>query len=118
MRFVSGLRGVLCAALVALLFAGYPAAVHAQTTSASVSGAVLDAQGAVLPGVTVTLTSHTQGNVLTTVTDSGGRFVLPIVRPDSYTLKAQLQGFKTVERTNVVVNANETVRMGLLRHGF
>ncbi len=114
MRFVSGLRGVLCAALVALLFAGYPAAVHAQTTSASVSGAVLDAQGAVLPGVTVTLTSHTQGNVLTTVTDSGGRFVLPIVRPDSYTLKAQLQGFKTVERTNVVVTANDKLSTGSL----
>ena len=66
-----------------------------------------DPQGGVLPGVTVTLTSRTQGNVLTAVTDADGRFVFAIVRPDTYTLQAALQGFKTLERTNVVVNAND-----------
>ena len=33
--------------------------------------------------------------------------MLPIVRPDTYTLQAALQGFKTLERTNLVVNAND-----------
>ena len=31
----------------------------------------------------------------------------PIVRPDTYALKVTMPGFKTVERTNVVVNAND-----------
>jgi hypothetical protein len=53
---------------------------HAQTTSASVSGTVQDSQGGVLPGATVTLTSRTQGNALTTVTSERGRFVFPINR--------------------------------------
>ena len=71
MRSTRGVEDVLGLVLIviALVFAGDPAALHAQTTSASVSGSVQDAQGGVLPGVTVTLTSRTQGNVLTTVTD-------------------------------------------------
>ncbi|HXI30250.1 MAG TPA: carboxypeptidase regulatory-like domain-containing protein, partial [Vicinamibacterales bacterium] len=78
------------------------------------SGIVQDAQGGVLPGVTVTMTSRTQGNALTTVSDAGGRFVFPIVRPDSYTLRAEIQGFKALERTNLVVNANDKLSTGAL----
>src|SRR6185436_13606329 len=115
MRFVRGLEGVLCPALVAFVVAGYPTTLHAQTTSASVSGSVQDSQGGVLPGVTVTMTSRTQGNVLTAITDSGGRFVLPIVRPDTYSLKVTLEGFKTLEKTNVVVNANDKLSAGILQ---
>ncbi len=37
-----------------------------------------------------------------------------IVRPDTYTLQAALQGFKTLERTNVVVNANDRITTGTL----
>ena len=107
MRFVERFECGWQPALVALLLAAYPAFSHAQTTSASVAGIVQDSQGGVLPGVTVTLTSRTQGNALTAITDAGGRFVFPIVRPDTYTLQAALQGFKTLERTNLVVNAND-----------
>ena len=89
-RFECGWRP----ALVALLLAVFPASSHAQTTSASVSGIVQDAQGGVLPGVTVTMTSRTQGNALTVVTDTGGRFVFPIVRPDTYTLQAHSAGLQ------------------------
>jgi len=101
-------------ALAALVFAGVPAELRAQTTSASVTGAIQDPQGGVLPGVTVTLTSNTQGNVLTAVTDDAGRFVFPTVRPDTYSLTAALQGFKMLERKNVVVNANDRFATGSL----
>ena len=114
MRFTKGINGVLGPVLIALVFAGYPSAVRAQTTSATVSGSVLDQQGGALPGVTVTMTSGTQGNVLTAVTDAGGRFVFPIVRPDTYTLQATLTGFKTAERTNLNVNANDRLATGPL----
>src|SRR6478672_10818300 len=107
-------RGGLSVALVCLVLAGYSAVVQAQTTSASVSGLVQDSSGALLPGVTVTLTSKTQGNVLTAVSDEGGRFVFPIVRPDTYSLQVALQGFKTLERTNVVVSANDKLAAGTL----
>src|SRR6476661_5716844 len=110
MSLLRGLRAFAGVALAASVMGAHPAVLGAQTTSASVSGSVQDSQGGVLPGVTVTLTSRTQGNVLTAVTDGGGRFVFPIVRPDTYTL----QGFKTAERTNLVVNANDKLSAGSL----
>ncbi len=114
MSHPGGLKVALGLVLVGLVFAGAPPGVDAQTTSASVTGSVQDSQSGMLPGATVTLTSRTQGNVLTAVTDEGGRFVFPIVRPDTYSMKVTLQGFKTLERTTVVVNANDKLSAGML----
>jgi hypothetical protein len=114
MSSVRRLKGGLGLTLVTLVLAAHPTILRAQTTSASVSGSIQDSQGGVLPGVTVTLTSRTQGNVLTAVTDESGRFVFGIVRPDTYSLKVTLQGFKTLEKTNVVVSANDKLSAGIL----
>ena len=92
--FTGKARGLFRFALAALLAAGIPAELRAQTTSASVTGSIQDPQGGVLPGVTVTLTSNTQGNVLTAVTDDTGRFVFAIVRPDTYSLAGHAAGFQ------------------------
>jgi outer membrane receptor protein involved in Fe transport len=100
--------------LVALLCLVVAAPAAAQTTSASVFGSVTDSQGGALPGATVTLTSRTQGNATTVTTDATGRFVFPIVRPDAYALKVSMQGFKTVERTNVIVSANDKFSSGII----
>ena len=86
----------------------------AQTANAQVSGTVQDPQGGVLPGVSVTLTSRTQGTTLSAVTDGEGRFVFPVVRPDSYSIQFALEGFKTLERTNLVVNAADRLSVGNL----
>ena len=110
MTFRRGYQAVAGLAFLGLVFSAESAA-RAQTTSASVSGVVQDSQGAVLPGVSVTLTSQTQGQALTTTTNGEGRFTFAIVRPDTYSLQASLQGFRTVERTKVVVNANDRLSL-------
>ena len=114
MSFVRGLKGGVGLTLVALLFLAHPTVIRAQTTSASVQGTVVDAQKGLLPGVSVTLKSKTQSEVLTAVTDGEGRFVFPIVRPDTYVLTATLQGFKTLEQSNLVVSANDKLSAGTL----
>ena len=114
MSFDRRLQWLARIALASLVVLGLAVHGQAQTTSASVSGTVQDQQGGVLPGVTVTLTSRTQGNALTAVTDTDGRFLFAIVRPDTYTLQAALQGFKTFEQTNVVVNANDRLSVGVV----
>jgi len=114
MAFVRRGRVAAAIALLSALFLLDQAQLQAQTTSASIFGQVKDGQGGVLPGATITLTSRTQGNVLTATTDGEGRFVFAIVRPDRYILKATLQGFKTLERTNLVVSANDKLSTGIL----
>ena len=108
------IRGMAAVFFAWLAVMALPTPARAQTTSASVSGTVQDAQGGVLPGVSVTLTSRTQGGAVTAVTDGEGRFVFPIVRPDSYAIQFALEGFKTLERTNLVVNANDRLSVGTL----
>jgi hypothetical protein len=102
------LRVVLAAVLV-LVGCSW---LQAQTTSASIAGSVKDAQGGVLPGATVTLTSKTQGTSQTVVTDGLGNFYFAYVRPDSYTLKVTLQGFQSAERSDIVINPNDRFSAG------
>ena len=84
--------GLLVAMLAGPSFIAAP--VSAQTTSASVTGTVIDSSRAVMPGVTVTLTSKSQGDVLTAVSDTEGRFVFPIVRPDAYVAQGDSGGLQ------------------------
>ncbi len=88
------------------------ASAFSQTTSATVSGSVKDAQGGVLPGASVTLVSGTQGTVQTVTTDSLGNFLFPYVRPDTYTLRITLDSFRSAEQTGLVVNANDRIMAG------
>src|SRR4026208_704535 len=69
--------------------------------------------GAVLPGVTVTLTEETTGLVRTVVTNDAGRWVLPALQPGRYTIKAELSGFQTQNRAGVVVNVGQAITINL-----
>ena len=80
---------------------------HAQTTTGTVSGRIVDAQGLVLPGVVVTVTGPQGAKSATT--DGEGRFTLPFLTPGAYSLKAELLGFKTIERANIAVRLDQTV---------
>jgi carboxypeptidase family protein len=87
-------RRVSIAALWFALIAGViPAA--AQTTNGVISGIVSDAQGGVLPGVTVTGRNVETGITRTVVTESDGRYRLAALPPGRYEIRAELQGFGT-----------------------
>src|SRR5438105_15754891 len=98
------------AALFAMLFAAV-SAVFAQETTGAVRGRIQDPQGLPIPGVTVTVTGR-QGSQ-TAVTDADGRFNFPFLTPGPYGVRAELQGFKTAEKTNVIVSLGQTVDMPL-----
>ena len=92
----------LLLALVALL--AVAPGVSAQTAGASLTGKVLDKDGAPLPGATVTATNKDTGLDRSTTSDSDGRFLLPSLPVGSYTVKAELQGFATVNVEDVRLN--------------
>src|SRR4030095_17220451 len=64
-----------------------------------------------VPGVTVTATGP-QGEK-TAVTDTEGRFPVPLLTPGTYRLRAELQSFKVVQRNDINVSLGQTVDLGL-----
>jgi hypothetical protein len=69
----------------------------AQTTNGVISGIISDAQGGVLPGVTVTARNAETGLSRTVVTEGDGRFRLAALPPGRYELKAELAGFGSAD---------------------
>ena len=85
---------------------------YAQTTG-RIIGQILDAQGAALPGATVTVSSPNLQGTQTQVTDSEGNFRFLSLPPGRYTVKAELASFKPLEQKNVDVGLDRTVTMPL-----
>jgi hypothetical protein len=109
-RYVRALtRGV-----VAVVMIGCAApALLAQGVTGTVSGTIRDAQGGVIPGATVTLTSEGRGTVSAPVfTNDKGDFVFPNVTADTYTLQVEMPSFRTLRRTGVAVSPGSIVALG------
>jgi hypothetical protein len=96
------IRLTLCCLLC--LAAAAPAVGQVQT--GSVVGSVTDASGAILPGVTVSLSGDRLiGGVQTFVTDASGTYRFDRLPPGDYQVKFELQGFKTVTRAEIRISA-------------
>jgi len=87
-----------------------PSRFSAQTlTSGSIAGVVKDTSGAVVPGVTVEVSSPALiERVRTVVTDSSGQYKVVDLRPGVYTVSFTLTGFSTVKREGVELTAGFT----------
>jgi uncharacterized surface anchored protein len=87
----------------------------AQGVTGTVTGTVKDAQGGVVPGATVILTSQTRGTVsVPVVTNQSGDFVFPNLTADTYTLQIEMSSFRTMKRTGVEVNPGSRIALGTL----
>ncbi|MEZ5292021.1 MAG: TonB-dependent receptor [Vicinamibacterales bacterium] len=83
----------------------------AQETTGTLSGKLVDAQGLALPGVSVTVTGP-QGSKAY-VTDAEGMFRASFLTPGTYEVRAELQGFKAVERRGISVSLGQTTTLTL-----
>src|SRR5215467_4436051 len=99
------------AAVVALVFVGITAPfAHGQgVTTGSIAGVVADAQGAVVPGATVTAVHQPSGTSYEAVTQADGRFVIPGLRVGGpYSVSATLSGFSTATISGVMLQLGVT----------
>ena len=95
------------AALSAMLL--IPGVVQAQTTTGVIDGTVRDPDGRPVPGVHVAAQSAALiQKDLAVVSNAEGYFRLPSLPPGTYTVTLALDGFATVERTGLHVNAGQT----------
>src|SRR5438045_4003539 len=92
---------VIVLALVAIVATA--AIASAQSQTGEIFGKVTDASGAVLPGVTVTVTGPVLLQPLTAVTSETGTFQFPRLAVGTYTVKFELGGFKTVIKQDMKV---------------
>lgn len=84
----------------------------ASAQEAVIGGAVTDATGAALPGVTVTATHDATGNTFVAVTNEQGSFRMS-ARVGTYRLTLELQGFATLNRAGLELLAGQTADLKL-----
>ncbi len=96
-----------------LLLATMPSLGLAQQTG-TLSGTVRDPQGAVLPGVTITVSGAALiGGARSGTTGAAGAYQVSGLPPGSYTVTYELTGFTPVKRESVVVQVAQTVRLDI-----
>ncbi len=83
------------------------------SSTGTIQGRVTDAQGAVLPGVTVTATSPALLGQQTTVTSETGNYRFPAVPPGTYTVAYELAGFNTVKREGISITLGFTANVNV-----
>ncbi len=96
--------------IVALVLVALPAA--AQQQYGSVAGTIIDNTQQVLPGVAVTLSGPSMQGTRAAVSDTEGRYrFVPVPPGGAYTLKFELQGFNSLEKTGLVVGLGKETRV-------
>ncbi len=98
--------------LVVALALAFPLALVAQQiTTGVIQGAVQDATGGVLPGVTVEVQNLDTNLVQSRTTDSGGRFVVLQLPPGRYRVTFGLTGFATIVQEEVVLTVGQSLNL-------
>jgi Carboxypeptidase regulatory-like domain/TonB dependent receptor len=88
-----------------------PALVWAQAATATLTGTAKDTTGGVMPGVTITVRNQATNEMRTTVSSSDGLYRITNLPRGSYEVKAELEGFKTIAQSDVLLTVGDTVRL-------
>src|SRR3954463_15621163 len=99
------IRNLFGAAVILLLTC---ASAFAQGTSGTITGRVIDQQGAAVPGVTVSAKSTTTGFSRSETSDAEGLYRLNALPVGIYEVTAELQGFSTVSKKDIEINVGQT----------
>src|ERR1700733_12719937 len=95
----------LIVTLVLLLGVTIASNAIAQSGDGSLRGQVKDEQGAVMPGVTITATSRELLTPAVATSEADGSYRLSNLPPGTYTLTAELSGFKSVHNEGILLRA-------------
>lgn len=79
--------------------------------TAAVFGTVADPQGAAVPATKVRLTHPSTGEIREATTNDEGAYLFSLIRVGNYTITVEAPSFKRYERTGLVLQANENVKV-------
>jgi hypothetical protein len=98
----------ILSAFILSLAIGSSALAQSTAINGTIEGTVRDGQGALLPGVTVTVTNVDTGEQRVVVTNENGLYRAPLLSLGTYRVAAELQGFKKFEQAGVSLRAGQT----------
>lgn len=84
-----------------------------EVTTGTIIGKIADEKGDPLPGAMITVTSE-KGVTKTVISDVDGVFRIPFLTPGTYSLKAEMENFKTYQKTNILVPLNAKIDVGTI----
>ncbi len=79
---------------------------NAQTSAGQISGTVKDASGAILPGVSVTVTNEATTLTRTVTTDDSGFYVITNLPVGNYSVTSEQRGFRRITKTGIELVAD------------
>src|SRR5215471_6829150 len=94
-------------AVIAIILTSFIVGV-AQTNKGAISGAVVDPNGAAVPGATVTVTNLGTGQKVTVTTGESGAFTVQSLEPVLYSVLVEAKGFKKAVLDKVKVDTAST----------
>ena len=100
-------------AVVVVLVAAASVAL-AQSFTGTILGTIKDPSGAVVPGVTVTITNAATNVRTEAITDGSGSYVAPELVPGRYTVEATLPGFKRAVREGIVLQVQQRTQVDIV----
>jgi hypothetical protein len=108
----SDLRGHWVVFAVVMLLAA-SAGLFAQTTGATLLGTIVDEQGAVLPGVTVTVRNTETGWNRVVTTDERGSYRAAALPPGKYEMNVEISGFNKELRSGMTLTIGQEATINL-----
>ena len=106
-------RGFLWVVLLLSVFEFTAEAAMAQLDTGRITGTVIDATGAVVPGVKITMTNEGTGIATSTMSTQTGTYSLNEIRPGTYSLEAHATGFQGVVEIGVKVHVQQTLTVDI-----
>ncbi|MBO0720902.1 MAG: TonB-dependent receptor [Blastocatellia bacterium] len=86
--------------------------VISQTTSGTIAGSIIDTNQAAVANATIKISDESKNHTLTMTSDGEGRFVFPQVPPATYTMTIEAKGFKKMQKTGILLVANDKLTLG------
>jgi hypothetical protein len=100
---LSGVMGVLLLCLP----------LFSQGNTGRILGTVVDQSGGTVAGAAVTVVDADRGVTKNMVTNDAGEYNAPNLTPGNYKVRAEAKGFKTIERTSIVLEVGKEIRVDL-----
>jgi hypothetical protein len=92
---------------------GLAAPLGAQISGGALTGTIVDKSEKAVPGATVTVVAAGTNATRTVVSDQEGLYSVPALRPGTYSVRVELSGFRTLNRSGVRIATGETIRLDL-----